>query len=87
MEAGSLTVILDTLQTQNVLWETYAFFDLFFGDTGLIRRNSTEGGAEASATGAAMGEAAPTTGGRRFLQEATPAPESSTGTSSIGTPA
>lgn len=52
-----MTVILGSLQTQKVLWETYAFFDLFFGDTGLITRNSSNS------------TPSPSPGGRRFLQE------------------
>ena len=36
-----LNTILKTLQVKHVLWETYAFFEFFFGEYGILTANQT----------------------------------------------
>jgi len=45
--------ILASLQLNHVLYETYAFRDLFFGDDGIITRQGAAGAANATAPAAA----------------------------------
>lgn len=78
-EGAEITTVLNDLQTKHVLYETYAFFELFFGTDGLFTRQgeTTPEQPQESTEGEGATTETPTTegSGRRFLQEETPIEE------------
>jgi hypothetical protein len=40
--------LVQSLQTNHILYETYAYFDLFFGETGLLTRYDAQEASEGS---------------------------------------